>query len=135
LTTAAQNDLATFQAQMAELADKDDIIATINVIDRDELQRRYELAIEAENPSIKHTFVLEDSKFLFSTIAETQVVLAAISLKDCINIPGIKNGTLFQKNVRQSLGLNNTVNKGIKNTIYNDKHRDFFFFHNGVTAI
>lgn len=135
LTTAAQNDLATFQAQMADLADKDDIIATINVIDRDELQRRYELAIEAENPSTKHTFVLEDSKFLFSTIAETQVVLAAISLKDCIIIPGIKNGTLFQKNVRQSLGLNNTVNKGIKNTIYNDKHRDFFFFHNGVTAI
>jgi hypothetical protein len=27
------------------------------------------------------------------------------------------------------------VNKGIKNTIYGDKHRDFFFFHNGITAI
>jgi hypothetical protein len=27
------------------------------------------------------------------------------------------------------------VNKGIKGTIYGDKHRDFFFFHNGITAI
>ena len=42
---------------------------------------------------------------------------------------------VIQKNVRQSLGLNNAVNKGIKGTIYGDKHRDFFFFHNGVTAI
>jgi hypothetical protein len=33
------------------------------------------------------------------------------------------------------LGLNNAVNKGIKNTIYSDKNRDFFFFHNGITAI
>jgi hypothetical protein len=31
--------------------------------------------------------------------------------------------------------LNNTVNKGIRQTIYSDKHRDFFFFHNGITAI
>ena len=40
-----------------------------------------------------------------------------------------------KKNVRQSLGLSNAVNKGIKNTIYSDRHRDFFFFHNGITAI
>ncbi len=45
-------------------------------------------------------------------------------------------GLFFKKNVRQSLGLNNTVNKGIRQTIYSDKHRDFFlFFHNGITAI
>jgi hypothetical protein len=135
LTEAAQNDLATFQMQLAELSDKDDVIASINLIDVDELRRRYDLAIEAENPSIKHTFQLEGNKYLFSNIADTQVVVAAISLKDCIKISGIKDGTLFQKNVRQSLGLSNAVNKGIKNTIYGDKHRDFFFFHNGVTAI
>ena len=69
------------------------------------------------------------------TVAGTQVVIVAVPLKECINFPGIKDGTLFQKNVRQSLGLNNQVNKGIKTTIYSDKHRDFFFFHNGITAI
>jgi len=50
-------------------------------------------------------------------------------------MPGIKDGTLFQKNVRQSLGLNNRVNKGIKSTIYSAQHKDFFFYHNGITAI
>lgn len=64
----------------------------------------------------------------------TSVLLAAIPLKECLLIPGISDGTLFQKNVRQSLGLNQ-VNKGMRSTIYGDKHRDFFFFHNGITAI
>lgn len=132
LTKAAQDDLASFQRQLVDLSDRDGIIATINLIDEEELRRRYELAMEQENPSIKHSFELENGKFLSMSIADTQVVVAAIPLKDCISIPGIKDGTLFQKNVRQSLGLNNAVNKGIKNTIYSDKHRDFFFFHNGI---
>src|SRR5205807_3921973 len=107
----------------------------IHVVDEDELKRRYELALERENPLLSHTLQLQPGKFLSLELAGTRVVLAAIPLKDCITFPGIKDGTLFQKNVRQSLGLNNTVNKGIKNTIYGDRHRDFFFFHNGITAI
>jgi AIPR protein len=67
--------------------------------------------------------------------ALTQVILAAVPLKDCIKLPGIKDGSLFQKNVRQSLGSNNAVNKGIRQTILGDKHKDFFFFHNGITAL
>ena len=135
LTESANNDLATFQKQLADLAENEDFPSSITVIDKDELKRRYDLALEKENPSIKHTIDLSDSHFLPLNIAGTQVVLAAIPLSECINIPGIKDGTLFQKNVRQSLGLNNAVNKGIKNTIYSDKNRDFFFFHNGITAI
>ena len=68
-------------------------------------------------------------------MAGTSVIVAAVPLKDCLAFPGIKDGALFQKNVRQSLGLSNSVNKQIKSTIYGDKHRDFFFFHNGITAI
>lgn len=135
VTDTAQEDLATFQKQLADLSEKDDITATVNLIDKDELRRRYDLALERENPVIRHTFTLENNSFLSMNIAGTQVVITAIPLKECINIPGIKDGTLFQKNVRQSLGLNNIVNKGIKSTIYSDKHRDFFFFHNGITAI
>ena len=135
LTEYANKDLATFQKQLADLAEKVDFPSSITVIDKDELSRRYDLALDRENPSIKHTIDLSDSRFLTFNIAGTQVVVAAIPLSECISIPGIKDGTLFQKNVRQSLGLNNVVNKGIKNTIYSDKHRDFFFFHNGITAI
>ena len=135
LTPGAQSDLAAFQKQLADLSEKEDFASTINVVDSAEIIRRYELALERENPSIKHTIDLSASKFLPINIAGTQVVIAALPLKECITIPGIKDGTLFQKNVRQNLGLNNAVNKGIKSTIYGDKHRDFFFFHNGVTAI
>ena len=135
LTNSAKLDLATFQKQLAELSEKDDIVCSITVIDQDEIKRRYDIALERENPLINHTMDLATSHVMPVTIAGTQVLLAALPLKECIKIPGIKDGTLFQKNVRQSLGLNNTVNKGIRQTIYSDKHRDFFFFHNGITAI
>ena len=67
-------------------------------------------------------------------IGNTKVVIAAIPLKECITIPGIKDGSLFRKNVRQSLGTNNKVNKGIAQTIKNNAD-EFFFLHNGITAI
>lgn len=135
LTEAAQNDLETFQRELAIISENDDIDAVITVVDAPELLRRYELSIESDNPNINYTLDLSDCKYFSETIAGTQVVLAAVPLKDCVKLPGIKDGSLFQKNVRQSLGISNAVNKGIKNTILGDKHRDFFFFHNGITAI
>ncbi len=135
LSDAASNDLATFQKRLAEFSEREDISSSIALIDKDEIRRRYDLALERENPSINYTLDLAETPHFPFTVAGTQVVIAAVPLSKCITIPGIKNGTLFQKNVRQSLGLNNTVNKGIKTTIYSDKHRDFFFFHNGITAI
>lgn len=131
LSPAARDDLATFQAQLAKA---DDFPASIHVVDEDELKRRYELALDRENPLLSHTLQLQPGKFLSLELAGTRVVLASIPLKDCITFPGIKDGTLFQKNVCQSLGLNNAVNKGIKTTIYGNS-RDFFFYHNGITAI
>ncbi|MHC1698602.1 MAG: AIPR family protein [Geobacteraceae bacterium] len=135
LTESAQKDLATFQEQLAELSEKDEFPATILLVNEDEIRRRYDLALERENPSLSHALDLSVCQTLTVTIAGTQVVIAVVPLSECIKFPGIKDGTLFQKNVRQSLGLSNAVNKGIKNTIYGDRHRDFFFFHNGITAI
>ena len=132
LTEAAHKDLASFQKALAE---SDDFSASLTLVDPDELQRRYELALEKENPFIKHQLTLEHGKYVAMKLAETSVVIAAIPLKSCLSFPGIKDGALFQKNVRQSLGLSNSVNKQIKATIYSDRHRDFFFFHNGITAI
>lgn len=135
LTDGAKHDLATFQKQLAEISEREDFPATIRLIDGDEIKRRYDMALERENPSLSHVLDLGNSSFLPMKVAGTQVVIAVVPLSECIRFPGIKDGTLFQKNVRQSLGLNNAVNKGIKNTIYSDRHRDFFFFHNGITAI
>ena len=131
LTPQAQSDLFTFQK---ELAESDELSANLRLIDLEELQHRYDYAVEKENPVITHTLSLQDGKYIKMNLAGTNIILASLSLKECLSFPGIKDGTLFQKNVRQSLGLNNQVNKGIKHTIYNDS-KEFFFFHNGITAL
>jgi hypothetical protein len=132
LTKSAHNDLAVFQKEIAE---SEELSANIHLIDNMELKRRYDMALEKENPVIKHTIKLEEDKFMKMHIAGNNVILAAVPLKECIKFPGIKDGTLFQKNVRQSLGLSNRVNKGIQQSIYGDNTNDFFFYHNGITAI
>ncbi|MBA1143369.1 AIPR family protein [Mesorhizobium neociceri] len=135
LTAAAQHDLKAFQEELAKLSENEAFDASIHVIDADELRRRYDYAIEAENPSISYKLSLAGVKHMYHEIAGTPVLIAALPLKECVKLPGIKDGTLFQKNVRQSLGSSNVVNKGIRNTILGDKRSDFFFFHNGVTAL
>lgn len=64
-----------------------------------------------------------------------RTVIAAIPLRECLNLPGITDGKLFAKNVRQSLGSSNKVNRELSKTIHSDKVRDFFFYHNGITAL
>jgi hypothetical protein len=42
---------------------------------------------------------------------------------------------IIPKNVRQSLGLNNKVNRGLRDTLNSERVKDFFFYHNGITAL
>jgi hypothetical protein len=135
LTDAAQHDLQTFQEELAKLSENEAFDAAIHVIDADELKRRYDYAIETDNPSINYKLQLSGLQYMFHEIAGTPILIAVLPLKECIKLPGIKDGTLFQKNVRQSLGSSNAVNKGIRSSILGDKRGDFFFFHNGVTAL
>ena len=132
LTSPANEDVKSFQEQLAV---DEELPASIHIVDNEELRRRYDLALERESPVINYNLTLESGKFMMMGLAETRVAIAAIPLKECIKFPGIKDGTLFQKNVRQSLGLNNRVNKAMKSTIYSGRNRDFFFYHNGITAI
>ena len=95
---------------------------------------KYEEALHKNRPYINHEFKLESGKYMELMIGGTKAVIVALPLRDCIKIPGIKDGSLFRKNVRQSLGNSNKVNKGIAKTIKTDAE-DFFFLHNGITAI
>ncbi len=134
-TESAQHDIIAFQSQLSE-DDDSDFNAQFTVVDKQALMDTYNRVLEQTNPILNHVIALEEGKFLRTEISSTNVLIAALPLKECIKIPGIKDGSLFQKNVRQSLGINNSVNKKIKNTINNpDKCSDFFFFHNGITAI
>ena len=134
-TDSAQKDIETFQTRLSE-DDDSTFNAQFSVIDKQGLSDVYNRVLEQTNPILNHIISFEPGRFLKTELSSTNVVIAAVQLKDCIKIPGIKDGSLFQKNVRQSLGINNSVNKKIKNTINNpDKCHDFFFFHNGITAI
>jgi len=70
--------------------------ATIKVIDNNELKRRYDIALEKDNPTINHNVDLSNSKAMEIEIAGNKVVVATLPLKECIRMPGVKDGTLFQ---------------------------------------
>lgn len=106
----------------------------MGLVDNDTLEVRYEEALNRNRPYINYEFSVESGKYLEMQIGATRAVIAAVSLRECINIPGIKEGTLFRKNVRQSLGTGNKVNKGIACTLRKNPE-EFFFLHNGITAI
>lgn len=131
LTDSAKRDLEVFQKK---LSDNDTLSANLVVVDNETLRFKYNEALNRNRPYINHEFNLEEGKYMELTIDGTKAVVAALPLKDCVKIPGIKDGSLFRKNVRQSLGSSNKVNKGIARTIKNNVG-DFFFLHNGITAI
>ena len=131
LTDAAKRDLEAFQR---ELAESETLSANLVVVDNETLRFKYDEALNRNRPYINHEFQLESGKYMELTIDGTKAVIVALPLKDCVKIPGIKDGSLFRKNVRQSLGNSNKVNKGIAHTIKKDAG-DFFFLHNGITAI
>lgn len=131
LTDSAKHDLEVFQKN---LSDNEAISANLIVVDNETLKFKYDEALNRSRPYINHEFNLEVGKYMELTIDKTKAVIVALPLRDCIKIPGIKDGSLFRKNVRQSLGTSNKVNKGIARTIRNNAG-DFFFLHNGITAI
>lgn len=131
LTNSALKDLERFQE---EIASNEKIDASLDLVDNDKLKAKYDESINKVKPYINHIFNLERDKYMEVKIGDTKAIIAAIPLKECLSIPGINDGTLFRKNVRQSLGSSNKVNKGIALTI-KENSEDFFFLHNGVTAI
>ncbi|MCI9570707.1 MAG: AIPR protein [Lachnospiraceae bacterium] len=131
LTDAAKSDLERFQR---ELAESETLSANLVVVDNEMLKFKYDEALNRSRPYINHEFQLEPGKYMELTIGGTKAAIVALPLKDCVKIPGVKDGSLFRKNVRQSLGSGNKVNKGIARTIKKDAG-DFFFLHNGITAI
>jgi hypothetical protein len=62
-----------------------------------EIKRRYDLALEKENPSINHVIDLSAGHFMYETLANTKVAIGALPLKECIKIPGIKMELSFKK--------------------------------------
>ena len=87
LTDAASNDLARFQATLAE---DEDFPAELHVVDSQELQRRYNIALQQDDPLIGHQLLLESGKYMAMDIGGTNCVIAAIPPKRMHKISGYK---------------------------------------------
>ncbi len=132
LTSAAEKDLAGFTEQ---IADFDDFSASLHLIDTVMLAARLAEAENSVLPSLEHTVTIDPSKILSASFSSASTIVAVLPLVECLKFPGITDGRLFAKNVRQSLGSNNKVNRALKQTINGERVRDFMFYHNGITAI
>ena len=132
LTPAALSDWDSFQNKISEFEHPE---SSLTLVDSATIKARWDEALTQELPKLNHTFTLQSGRYLSMEIGGVKAVLAAVPLSDCVKVPGISDGRLFRKNVRQSLGLSNKVNKGLKQTIQSDTPQYFFLFHNGITAL
>jgi hypothetical protein len=134
LTRSASDDLTVFDKQLSAFEPRD---ASIILIDSAAIQARWSEAVESafELPKLTHELSIEDGQYLVVEVANRKAVLATVPLAECLKFPGIKDGRLFRKNGRQSLGNTNKVNKQMKKTIQSDSPEHFFFYHNGITAL
>jgi AIPR protein len=132
LTEAAQADLKAFSEKLEE---SDDFTANLYLVDTEVLQTRLSEAEAQELPLLEHTVALDPSKTLVTKLGDAQTIVAVLPLRECLKLPGIIDGRLFRKNVRQSLGATNKVNRALRTTINGERVRDFFFYHNGITAL
>lgn len=132
LTEAAADDLKAFADALAE---SDDLAASLHLVDTEVLEARLAEAEARVLPALEHTVSLEPGKTLIVDLPGARTVIAALPLVECLKMPGITDGRLFAKNVRQSLGGSNKVNRELAKTIHGERVRDFFFYHNGITAI
>jgi hypothetical protein len=132
LTASAKADLASFQDTISEYEHPS---ASITLVDTEALQARWDEALSSALPKLKHTVTLEPGKYLSLDVSNFKTVLAGIKLSEVLRLPGVHDQTLFRRNVRQSLGITNKVNKGLRQTLLGDNPHFFFLYHNGITAI
>jgi hypothetical protein len=131
LTPSALSDYEAFSNKLEE---SKDFSASISLVNIPVLETRLIDAEAKQLPMLNHIVNLDPDKVMEFTIKGTRSVIAAIPLLECLRFPGISDQKLFRKNVRQSLGWN-SVNKRIKSSLKSERPQDFFFSHNGITAI
>jgi hypothetical protein len=131
LTAAAEADLASFQETLAGFEHP---ACTLTLVDEATLVTRLAEAESRDLPELQHRVQLEAGKYLSLQMVGYKTVVAAVPIAECLKLPGVKDGRLFRRNVRQALGQNK-VNRGLKTTLTGDQAPYFFLYHNGITAL
>ena len=124
LTEAAQTDLGPFSERSENF---DDFSASLQLVDAELLETRLSEAEAQELPSLDHVISVDANRTLVTELSGARTVMAILPLRECLRLPGITDGRLFRKNVRQSLGANNKVNKALRDTITASVSESFSF--------
>lgn len=133
LTPAAQSDFGAFQREMT---DSTTFSAGLTLVDSGVLETRLSESEQRDLPELTTEIEIDPQRCLVSEESGVRVVLVMLPIVQCLKLPGIADGQLFRRNVRQSLGISNKVNKAMRDTlIHPEKAKYFFFFHNGITAL
>jgi len=127
---------ADFEAFRREMEENSDLAAGLTLVDSSVLETRLSEAEQRDLPELSCEIELDPNRYLVSEEAGIRVVLTMLPVERCLKLPGIADQKLFRRNVRQSLGINNKVNKELRTTLTNPERAPyFFFFHNGITAL
>lgn len=133
LTPGAVTDFNAFQREMADDAE---LGAGLTLVDSALIETRLSEAEQRDLPELMAEIDVDPERCLVSEEGGVRVVLAMLPIETCLKLPGIADGKLFRRNVRQSLGISNKINKAMRDTlIHPEKAKYFFFFHNGITAL
>lgn len=128
---SAREDIYAYQQGL----DGDGPAIELVPMDRDAVCSRYCQMERLSLPKLVHTFDLSQAQWQEARVNGTDCLLVILPLSQAIQVPGIDNGSLFRRNVRQALGKSTKVNRGLKRTLQSSELGDFFFYHNGITAI
>lgn len=113
-----------------------DTVDNFDTYDANSLFKKYTYLADNENifPSID-LHISNGTRIQYRLPDGTEAKVYAISAKQLIKLEGIRDRTLFYKNVRYGVG-NSRVNKSIKeNILDNEEHLNFFLYHNGITIV
>lgn len=107
----------------------------IEFIGKDYLVSRY-ISDERDAPVHKEVFFeVGDSVTHYTSDADTELIIAAVSARELIAMDGIANQSLYKYNVRGPLSRS-PVNGQIRDTIKDQNvHKEFPLFHNGITVV
>ena len=89
LTADAKNDLAAFQATIADFEHPP---ASLTLVISDVIQTRWTEASGKTLPKIADSVALEAGRYLAVDVANFKTVVAAVRLVDCPKFPGIADG-------------------------------------------
>lgn len=110
------------------------VTENLEVYDIENLLQKYTYFADQEitYPPID-LFITNHTKIDYNLPDGTNARVYSIKAKELIKLEGIRDRTLFYKNVRYGVGKTR-VNKSIKTTILDSpEHNNFFLYHNGIT--